>query len=101
MKKLTQQVLIHCHLLFANSCRSVFTKSLHNRYFQAFLLRLVISYLESDVTSLGYGLGLTAGVFACEITRACAFANLMIFGAQTGTRVIMRFSFATVCMLSF
>ena len=72
------------------SFHKIFT---YNHYLQAFLLRLVISYLESDVTSLGYGLGLTAGVFACEITRACAFANLMIFGAQTGTRVIMRFSF--------
>ena len=52
--------------------------------FQAYLLQQVISYLESDVTSLGYGLGLTAGVLACEMTRACSFANLMIFGAQTG-----------------
>ena len=52
--------------------------------FQAFLLQQIISYLESDITSLGYGLALTAGVFACEMTRACSFSNLMLVGNQTG-----------------
>ena len=46
------------------------------------------------MTSLGYGLGLTAGVFVCEITRACSFTSLMIFGAQTG--ILMCFTNATV-----
>ena len=47
-------------------------------------MQQIISYLESDITSLGYGLALTAGVFACEMTRACSFSNLMLVGNQTG-----------------
>ncbi|XP_052795048.1 ATP-binding cassette sub-family C member 5-like [Mya arenaria] len=52
----------------------------------AFLLNLVVAYLESVSTDLTYGIGLTVAMFGCEIIRALSFSNVFVFGAQTGAR---------------
>ena len=52
--------------------------------FQAVLVKLILSYLESSDDNVWYGLGLAASLLTCQITRACAFQAVAIYGPQTG-----------------
>jgi hypothetical protein len=60
---------------------------------QGLLLQMIISYLESASTSLGYGLGLAAAVLAGELVRATSFSAVMCFGAQTGNRRLYKLTY--------
>ena len=65
----------YTHILNFNGCIIIL---------QAFLVNLLLVYLESDDNNLGYGLTLVAAVFACEITRACVDSGYLVYSSQTG-----------------
>ncbi|XP_069129777.1 ATP-binding cassette sub-family C member 5-like isoform X2 [Argopecten irradians] len=55
-------------------------------FMSGFITNLVVSYLESDSSDLGYAMALVAGNLVGQMLRAISFAFLIFFGVQTGIR---------------
>ncbi|XP_060080913.1 ATP-binding cassette sub-family C member 5-like [Ylistrum balloti] len=55
-------------------------------FMSGYITNLVVSYLESETSDLGYALALVAGNTIGQILRAVSFTCIIFFGVQTGTR---------------
>ncbi|XP_033742885.1 LOW QUALITY PROTEIN: multidrug resistance-associated protein 5-like [Pecten maximus] len=55
-------------------------------FMSGFITNLVVSYLESETSDLGYAMALLAGNLVGQMLRATSFAFIIFFGVQTGIR---------------
>ncbi|OWF39710.1 multidrug resistance-associated protein 5-like [Mizuhopecten yessoensis] len=55
-------------------------------FMSGFITNLVVSYLESESSDLGYAMALLAGNLVGQVLRATSFVFIIFFGVQTGIR---------------